>query len=187
MQFPRVLSVLSLFFAFAFIFASASPVAETEVSAAKRQEADVIAILTTLHTQTLADAAAIQAAAALSPSEETITPLFDTLVAHINDATTAVTALEPSAKRQSSDDVAALVALILTDLTTTLDGLLTQLSGVPNIGVLFGGLDAALNQLLKGLEGLLAGVLNLVATLLVNVAQLLRNLALGLTLASLGL
>ncbi|KZV79363.1 hypothetical protein EXIGLDRAFT_782449 [Exidia glandulosa HHB12029] len=187
MQFPRVLSVLSLFFAFAFIFASASPVAETEVSVAKRQEAEVVTILTTLHTQTLADAAAIQAAALLNPSEDSISPLFDTLVAHINEATTAINALEPSAKRQSSDDIAALVALIFTDLTTTLDGLLVQLSGVPNIGVLFSGLDVALNQLLKGLEGLLAGVLDLVATLLVNVAALLRNLALGLTLASLGL
>lgn len=92
-----------------------------------------------------------------------MTPLFNTLVGHINDATASVTALEPTQKRQSPDAVAALVATILTDLTITLDGLLTQLSGVPAIGGLFGGLDTALNQLLKGLEGLLAGVLNLVA------------------------
>lgn len=61
MQFSRVLSVLSFFFAFAFMFASASPVLDTESAVAKRQEADVMAILTKLHAQTLADAAAISA------------------------------------------------------------------------------------------------------------------------------
>lgn len=104
--------------------------------------------------------------ALLDPSEEAITPLFETLISQVNEATDAVTSLEPigTEKRQTPDAVATLVATILTDVTTGLDGVLTQLSGIPAIGGLFSGLDAALNQLLKGLEGLLAGVLNLVAT-----------------------
>lgn len=223
MQFSRVFSVLPLLFAFAFVFTSASPINETSIAA--RQTADVLGILTALHTQTLASAALIrtfhpldeggsrlanchaETQALLNPSEENITPLFEDLISQIDAATAEINALEPSAKRQAGDDeVAALVALIVTDLTTTLGGLLGALAGIPTLGGLFAGLDASLNQLLKGLEGLLAGVLNLVATyvfppsrvrgsadasdsarLLVNVAGLLRKLALGLTLASLGL
>ena len=37
----------------------------------------------------------------------------------------------------------ALVASILTDITTTLSGVTTQLAGIPTIGTLFSGLDAA--------------------------------------------
>lgn len=57
----QFLSVLSAIAAFSFVFTAASPVLETESTLAKRQEADVLAILTTLHTQALASVAAISA------------------------------------------------------------------------------------------------------------------------------
>ncbi|KAH7097482.1 hypothetical protein BKA62DRAFT_623779, partial [Auriculariales sp. MPI-PUGE-AT-0066] len=173
-----------------FFFVAASPVADSEAALVARQEADIISILTLTRAQAILDATAIQLLAA-NPltTEEEATAAFGKLTDTINSATTQIAAIQPvgTTKRQSSDDVAVLVAGLITDVTTLLDGVLGQLAGIPTIGGLFGGLDAALNQLLKGLEGLLAGVLNLVAQLLVNVADLLRKLALGLTLGSLGL
>ncbi|KAJ7250812.1 hypothetical protein C8J57DRAFT_1667652 [Mycena rebaudengoi] len=65
--------------------------------------------------------------------------------------------------RQSNDEVAAFVAEIITDVTTTLDGLLGSAASIPALGGLLLGVDAALHQVLFGLEILLAGVLNLVA------------------------
>lgn len=62
---------------------------------------------------------------------------------------------------------------LLQTVAQTLDSLLTQLSGVQDIGVLFNGLDVAVNEVLLGLETLLAGVLNLVAQL--QVSYLCRN------------
>ncbi|KAJ7640906.1 hypothetical protein B0H17DRAFT_1216469 [Mycena rosella] len=74
---------------------------------------------------------------------------------------------------QSNDDIANLVAGILTDVTTALDGLLGTASTIPGLGRLLGGLDVSLNQVLLGFETLLAGVLSLVAAFLVDVAGLL--------------
>ncbi|KZV87993.1 kinase-like protein [Exidia glandulosa HHB12029] len=187
MQFPRVFSVLSVLFAFAFFFTSATPI-ESDKTLAKRQETEILTILTALHTSAVGKATEIKTLALTgTANEDNVTPLFNELIEQFNAATTQLAALQPSGKRQAPVDVATLTATILTDVTTILDSVLTQLAGIEAIGGLFAGLDTALNQLLKGLEGLLAGLLNLVATLLVDVAGLLRNLALGLTLASLGL
>ncbi|KAJ6530956.1 hypothetical protein DFH09DRAFT_934025 [Mycena vulgaris] len=122
-------------------------------------------------------------------TDATVTPLINDLTAAFDIATASLAALPPTdaAKRQSDDDVATLVAGILTDVTNALDGLLGTASTIPALGGLLAGVDVSLNQVLKGLETLLAGVLTLVANLLVDVAGLLRSLALGLTLASLGL
>ncbi|KAJ7655965.1 hypothetical protein B0H17DRAFT_1213886, partial [Mycena rosella] len=57
---------------------------------------------------------------------------------------------------QSDDDIANLIAGILTDVTTALDGLLSTASTIPGIGRLLGGLDISLNQVLLGFETLLA-------------------------------
>ncbi|EJD55094.1 hypothetical protein AURDEDRAFT_51008 [Auricularia subglabra TFB-10046 SS5] len=167
MQYSRIISVLSFFFAFVFVFTSASPILDTETAVARRQDADIVSILTKLRTDAVASAQAINAQAKEDPSEDKITPLFNTLVSQINDATSAIAALEPvgTQKRQSPLEVATLLAGIITGVTTALAGVLTQLQTIPTIGTLFSGLDAALAQLIKGLEGLLAGVLNLVATL----------------------
>ncbi|PPQ87526.1 hypothetical protein CVT25_008531 [Psilocybe cyanescens] len=79
-----------------------------------------------------------------------------------------------------------LVLQLAQDITNTLGNAQTAVPGLAGIIAGF-GLDAALNQILVGLEILLAGVLNLVAGLLVDVAGILSGLALGLVLATLGL
>ena len=61
MQYSRIITVLSIFFAFAFVFTSASPVLDTETAVLKRQDADVTSILTKLHTDAVASAQAISA------------------------------------------------------------------------------------------------------------------------------
>ncbi|KAK6980762.1 Sc15 protein [Favolaschia claudopus] len=122
-------------------------------------------------------------------SDATVTPLINDLTAALDTATASLGELDPveSRKRQSDDEIANLVAGILTDITNALDGLLGEAASIPTLGVLLAGIDTSLNQVLRGLEQLLAGVLRLVANLLVDVANLLRSLALGLTLATLGL
>ncbi|KAJ7755782.1 hypothetical protein B0H14DRAFT_3512329 [Mycena olivaceomarginata] len=106
----------------------------------------------------------------------------DSILPQINTATASLATLSPveARKRQSDDDIANLVAGILTDVTNALDVSPRSAGSSPAV-------DTSLNQVLLGLEILLAGVLNLVANLLVDVAGLLRSLALGLTLATLGL
>lgn len=60
MQFPRVFSVLSFLFAFAFFLTSATPI-ESDKAVAKRQEAQILTILTTLHVGAVAKATEISA------------------------------------------------------------------------------------------------------------------------------
>jgi len=165
-----------------------------EALAIKRQEtteaqvSDVITNLRTTIAPTLASFKSLIAAGDFSEAD--VTPLFSDLTGAIDAATSSLSSISPAARlraRQSTSDIATAVAGLLTDITGALDGILGNLSTLPLVGGLLGGLDTSLNQLLKGLEGLLAGLLNLVAQLLVNVAALLRQLALGLTLGSLGL
>jgi hypothetical protein len=69
--------------------------------------------------------------------------------------------LDQSSKRQSDDEVANLLASLLTDLSSTVNGLTSS----PLIVALLPGLDLALSNLLKSVEVLLANVLKLVAVL----------------------
>ncbi|KAF7364578.1 Sc15 protein [Mycena venus] len=152
--------------------------------------ADIESVLNTLKSST--DTILPQITALTSggtASDATVTPLISDLTAALDTASASLATLSPveSRKRQSDDDIANLVAGIVTDVANALDGLLSEASTIPDLGTLLAGVDTSLNQVLVGLETLLAGVLNLVATLLVDVAGLLRSLALGLTLASLGL
>lgn len=62
MQFPRVFSVLSFFFAYTLLFVAASPIESDKAVVAKRStESEVIAILTPLHTNAVAKAVEISA------------------------------------------------------------------------------------------------------------------------------
>ncbi|THU84133.1 hypothetical protein K435DRAFT_688171, partial [Dendrothele bispora CBS 962.96] len=127
-------------------------------------------------------------------TEDSVTPLIGQLTVALNntvDDLANIPASEPesgSSKRQSDDDTANLVAGIVTDITNTLNGLLSSAASIPTLSnALLSGVGVFLNQALVGLETLLAGVFNLIATLLVYVVGLLRSLAFGLVLASLGL
>ncbi|KAJ7669743.1 hypothetical protein B0H17DRAFT_1209504 [Mycena rosella] len=114
-------------------------------------------------------------------TDATVTPLINDLTAAFDTASASLTTLAQTSglkrqgkrNRQSNDDIANLVAGILTDVTTALDGLLGTASTIPGLGRLLGGLDVSLNQVLLGFETLLAGVLSLVAAFLVDVAGLL--------------
>ncbi|KAF9066335.1 hypothetical protein BDP27DRAFT_1330833 [Rhodocollybia butyracea] len=123
-------------------------------------------------------------------SNTNITPLVDDLTTALSTASSSLSSLATSSRksrRQSDDDVANLVAGIITDIANALKTLLGDTAAIPNLGSLIGDVDTALNEVLSGLETLLAGVLTLVASLLVDVAGLLQSLSLSLTFASLGL
>ncbi|KAB5589477.1 Sc15 protein [Ceratobasidium theobromae] len=122
-------------------------------------------------------------------NQANVEPLIGQVVAALNTAHDELVALTPTQliKRQSTKEIAQLVSKIITNIATTLNGLLQFASTIPLLGVLLSGVDRALNQVLLGLSILLKGVLKLVAVLLANVAQLLRNLGLSLTLGALGL
>ncbi|KAI3611942.1 sc15 protein [Moniliophthora roreri] len=182
--------VSKLFAAFTFVsfgFVAANPIAN---EVAKRDNADIQTVLTTLKGQTDTILPQItDLSNSGSASDETVTPLLNQLTTALDTATASLAGLEPSSsrKRQSDDDIANLVAGIVTDITNALSGLTAQAAAIPTLGVLLAGVDTSLAQVLSGLEILLAGVLRLVANLLVDVAALLRSLAFGLTLAALGL
>ncbi|KAJ7439111.1 hypothetical protein FB451DRAFT_1447434 [Mycena latifolia] len=178
-------------FLLASTFVAASPAAPLPGSVEKRAStADIQTVLTTLQTSTGSILPQIDAVVANgTATDATVTPLINELTAALDTATASLAALPATtgSKRQSDDDIANLVAGIITDIANALEGLLGTATTIPGLGGLLAGVDTSLNQVLVGLETLLAGVLNLVANLLVDVAGLLRSLALGLTLATLGL
>jgi len=164
------------------MYALASPM-PLEVS--KRQStSDIESIISTAQT-TITPVLAQITALGTGATTAQLAPLVTDITNALDTATASLATLPATAKskRQADSEIAALVATLITDIATTLDGLVS--TGL--IEDLLPGLDASLNQLLLGLEILLAGVLNLVAQLLVDVAGLLESLALGLTLATLGL
>ncbi|KAJ7133364.1 hypothetical protein C8R44DRAFT_611059 [Mycena epipterygia] len=171
-----------------FVSASPAPAAGLSVVDKRASTADIETVFNTLKNSTDAILPQITAlVTAGNATDDTVTPLINDLTSALNTTTASLTGLSASSKRQSDDDVANLVAGIITDIANALDGLLGTASTIPGLGELLAGVDTSLNQVLVGLETLLAGVLNLVANLLVDVAGLLRSLAFGLTLATLGL
>ncbi|KAF8144545.1 hypothetical protein K438DRAFT_1549918, partial [Mycena galopus ATCC 62051] len=136
----------------------------------RQSTADIETVLNTLKSST--DTILPQITALTSggnASDATVTPLFNDLTTALATANASLATLTPvtSSKRQSDDDIANLVAGIITDIANALDGLLADASAIPDLGSLLAGVDTSLNQVLVGLETLLAGVLNLVANLCV--------------------
>ncbi|KAH8828030.1 hypothetical protein DL96DRAFT_1709340 [Flagelloscypha sp. PMI_526] len=160
MQFiSRAVSFLLFATIFGLVAASPAALSFKDVALSKRADEDaILARLQTLKTQTDAILPKI--------TKDALTPLFNQLTDAITSTTTDLAAL-PESKARSLDkrqsEIADLVAQLLQDITSALEGLTGDLATLPWLGGLFTGLDAALSQLLKGLEGLLAGVLNLVA------------------------
>ncbi|KAJ4469046.1 hypothetical protein C8J55DRAFT_479989 [Lentinula edodes] len=200
------------FFALFFLFTSFGIVSSAAAVKKRQDTADVETVLNMLKNSTDTILPQITSVGQSGiASDATVTPLINELITALNTATSSLASLQTSsrkARRQSDDDIANLVAGIITDIADTLDTLLGDLSAIPDLGSLFDGVDSALDEVLTGLETLLAGVLTLVADLcvalflfevcfaltilsdprrLVDVAGLLESLSLGLTLASLGL
>ncbi|PPQ90916.1 hypothetical protein CVT25_007843 [Psilocybe cyanescens] len=173
--------------AFTALGVSASP-APAPAEKRSADVSDILAVVSTLKTKTNAILPEINALVAQGfANQATLTPLLTNLVASLNTAHTSIAAISSvNADSGSTSDVANAIAPIVADITNTLGSAQAAVPGLA--GILAGlGLDAALNQVLVGLELLLAGVLNLVAGLLVDVAGILSGLALGLVLATLGL
>ncbi|THU77419.1 hypothetical protein K435DRAFT_702399 [Dendrothele bispora CBS 962.96] len=199
MMFSRVFSLFSFLTCFlTFSFVASNPITFPQarsdiVAAAKPQNANVASVLNTLQGQVSDILPEIDSLVASdNATGDSVTPLIGQLTVALSNAANDLAHIPTSGftgnnKRQSNDEIANLIAGIVTDITSTLDGLLGSAASIPTLGALLSGLDVALNQVLVGLETLLAGVLNLVATLLVDVAGLLSSLSLGLVLGSLGL
>ncbi|THV03767.1 hypothetical protein K435DRAFT_650590 [Dendrothele bispora CBS 962.96] len=186
------IAFLTLFLSFSFVASNPVTIPQAGSNAIKRQSnADIESVLNDLQDQVGTILPQIDAlVSGGNATDDTVTPLITQLTDALNATTASLADLNTSStstKRQSNDDIANLVAGIVTDIANSLNGLLGSADSIPALGTLLSGVDFSLNQVLVGLETLLAGVLNLVATLLVDVAALLRSLAFGLTLASLGL
>ncbi|KAJ7172813.1 hypothetical protein C8R43DRAFT_874035 [Mycena crocata] len=173
-----------------FVSASPTPAAGLVAVEKRASTADVQAVFNTLKDST--DTILPQINALVSggtATDDTVTPLIKELTSAVYVATASLNGMQVDfdiARRQSDDEIAILVAGIVTDITNALDGLAGSAASIPALTGLLTGLDSSLHEVLLGLETLLAGVLNLVANLLVDVAALLRSLALGLTLTALG-
>lgn len=68
-------------------------------------------------------------------------------------------------KRQSTDEIASLLASIIEEITTSIGGLSGEASAVPELAELLVGLDVVLQELIAAVEALLAGVIALVSAL----------------------
>ncbi|KAL5487512.1 hypothetical protein ACEPAI_5620 [Sanghuangporus weigelae] len=190
MLFTRIIPLFAMSLTFGTL-ALAGPAA-TNIELIKRDNADIEQVFTTLKTSTDSILPQIQSVAASgNATDDNVTPLINQLVSALNSASSSLSGLSSSSrmlnKRQSDSDIATLVASIIGDISTALEGLVGDLASIPDIGVLFSGIDAALAEVLTGLEILLSGVLHLVADLLTDVAGLLNQLAFGLTLGALGM
>ncbi|KAJ7511207.1 hypothetical protein B0H11DRAFT_2386886 [Mycena galericulata] len=120
-------------------------------------------------------------------SDANVTPLIGELTAAINTATSSLSSLPASSKRQTNQEVANNVAGIITEISTSFNGLHGFHPPIPALAELIISIDVALHELLVGLDIVLAGVLTLVAGLLTGVAILLQELGLGLVIGLLGL
>ncbi|KAJ7250093.1 hypothetical protein B0H12DRAFT_1121487 [Mycena haematopus] len=179
--------MFALRFAPLFLFA-ASFVSGTVVAEKRASTASVETVFNTLKAST--DTILPQISSQVSggtASDATVTPLIAKLTAALNTASLSLATLPPaeSRKRQSDADVAALLAGVVTDISTTLELLTVEL--VPVLDVLLVSVDVALNEVLVGVDVVLTGVVTLVSGLLVSVGGVLDTLGLSLILLTLGL
>ncbi|KAF5328916.1 hypothetical protein D9758_018317 [Tetrapyrgos nigripes] len=194
MIFSRAISFVSLLTVFlSFTFVAANPVtftgARSDVSTVgKRQDTDITSILTDLQSQVGQILPQIDTLVANgNANDATVTPLINQLTSAIGTSNDNLNKLPEDKKHKGDkDEIAKIIAFIVTDITKTLNGLLLSGAFIPGLGALLVTVDVVLNKLLTGVELLLAGVLKLVAVLLVDVAALLKSISFGLVLAALG-
>ncbi|KAI5119276.1 hypothetical protein M0805_008057 [Coniferiporia weirii] len=182
MLFSRVASFFGVFLTVG-AFALAGP-AEKRSSAASVQT-----VLTTLQSSTNSILPQINALSTNGKaSDSTALPLINELVSALNTAQSSLAVVNAGGslleKRQSTDEVATLVAGIVSDITLSLNGIVGVLPILDSILV---DVDVALSEVLTGVEIAVDGVLTLVAGLLGGVVGILESLTLGLVLGLLGL
>ncbi|KAF7344657.1 Sc15 protein [Mycena venus] len=173
------LRLASLFFLAIATFVAASPVAVLEPEpvpiATVEKRASISSIDGVLNTlqgkvgsilpqmETLVSTATV--------TEANVAPLVLELVLAIDTATTSLSFLRLGLKkRQSEQDVANLVAGIVSDVANMFNGVEGSApsgsGSLPDLSGLLSTVDLALNSLLVSLDGLLAGVLTIVTGLL---------------------
>ncbi|KAJ7250097.1 hypothetical protein B0H12DRAFT_1019314 [Mycena haematopus] len=161
--------MFALRFAPLFLFA-ASFVSGTVVAEKRASTASVETVFNTLKASTDTILPQINShVSSGTASDATVTPLLNQLTAAFNTASTSLQTIPrvESRKRQSDQDVAVLVAGIITDTTNSLNGLHGFAPHIPALAGLIIALDVALQELLVGLDIVLAGVVTLVSGLYV--------------------
>ncbi|KAI5892047.1 SC15 protein [Schizophyllum commune H4-8] len=180
-----------LFFLTLGLFTVAAP-AEAQTGVAKRQDADGLTqIFTDLKDATGSILPQLETVADSGDAkDEDVLALVQQLLDSLNTANDGIEELKgkPAGGHPPKPDVlAGLIAEILKDVLKVLHVVLVKLGlAIPGLSPLLIAIDAALANILHGVEFLLAGVLKLVAGLLKDVAGLLYDLSFGLLLAALG-
>ncbi|KAF9462822.1 hypothetical protein BDZ94DRAFT_1290091 [Collybia nuda] len=189
MLFSQLFSASLIFLTFGLAAATPTP-KEAKLIKRTGTSSDIQEVFTTLKQTTDSVLPKIDSlASGGTATEAAVAPLIGELTSALNKATSSLASIDGPVSTDggpSEQDIANLVAGIIKDVATTLNGL-TGATAVPTLTLLLPGIDLALNQVLLGLDILLSGVLDLVANLLTSVAGLLRSLNLGLLLGTLGL
>ncbi|KAG8751777.1 hypothetical protein FRC11_009019 [Ceratobasidium sp. 423] len=164
---------------------SASPVTLTKDVVVKRDNADIMGALSRLQASIAGPCDNINnLIATKTANQANIEPQIKEITTALKTATSELTAMSSSRKRQSADEVAQLAAqLVLTLLRIGFD--LT--ANLPMLGILLGPLIIQLALLLVPLVLLIPGILDIITNLLGNDAQLIGGLPSGLSLKALGL
>ncbi|KAK7045153.1 Sc15 protein [Favolaschia claudopus] len=194
------LRLVSLFFLATTTFVSASPVAapvlvpvadstvQLEAFDKRASISSITGVLNTLEGKVGSILPQIDnLVATASATEANVAPLVLQLTTALNSASLSLTLLGLGLKRQTEADVANLVAGLVSDIATSLNGLEGLASSIPGLSGLTGTVDVALNSVLVNLNGLLAGILGTLAGLLGPVTGILSGLGLTGVLGSLGL
>ncbi|KAJ7615601.1 hypothetical protein DFH06DRAFT_1483949 [Mycena polygramma] len=173
-------------FLLAATLASASPApAGLAVVDKRAQTAGLDTIFTKLKSSTDSILPQIDALASSGRANEaTVTPLIGKLTTAINTATTSVSALPISSKRQTEEAVATVLAGVISEISTTLEGLAGSAAAIPGLPI---PIDTALAELLVALDVVAFGLVTLVSGILTSLAVLLPQIGLGSVAALLGL
>jgi len=179
--------LVASFFAFGAISALATP---TPVVEKREDVSDVLAIVGTLQSSTGSILPQIDSLVNTDQATEAnLSPLLAQLVTALDTSAASFQSLNGKVDQNSGgskEEVAAQVATVYTDISTSLNNVKTK---KPHLYPLIPkhGLDAALLKVLLGLDLILIGVVKLVAVLLKSVAGLLSGLGFLLTILLLGL
>ncbi|KAJ7121721.1 hypothetical protein C8R44DRAFT_981751 [Mycena epipterygia] len=185
------LRIASLFL-LSMTFVSGSPTHDAGLSVIDKRasNAQVLTVVNTLKSST--DSILPQISALTSSgtaTDATVTPHMNALTAALNTATASLTALGPGGllKRQTTEAVAEALAVIITEISVVLQGLVLETASIPVLGGLIATLDTTLVELLVALDVVAIGVVTLLSGILVSAAVLLDSLGLGLLVGLLGI
>ncbi|RDB17271.1 hypothetical protein Hypma_001951 [Hypsizygus marmoreus] len=179
-MFASRLISLSLFFV-TFGIAAASPAPKAGIAKRAGTSSDVQAVFLTLKSATDSILPQIDSLVANgNASDATITPLANAVTTALDTASASLAAIPGPVSTDSGpskDEIAALTAGIVTDITTSFGGVQAKYPfQLPLLSVLLIKLDLALTTLLVGLSFLVLDITSVVSKLLVGVAGLVHSL-----------